>query len=1305
MDDIVISADLGKASLKKEAFRDGLEQFHARCSSLLYLSLQWKDLDDHYNGVHEALERKSEELRLRERSLGEIYLDVVAKQEGFLIMEEMIEDRCKELDLQADGLVEKHRLAIEEKGREIEKVIERRLENLEAKEKSFELKNLLVQKLIDERFKVIEEKERQFARIEKEVRRQSEQLEEKSRGLEAERANLRERVCEVKLREERHEEKLKEVELMNEKADAKLRDLDLKSKELEVRSRELESERKRFDLDCENLHEQLKAVELKEKQVEDGAKELGLKNKKLDEKIDDLELDMRLLETKRLRLDDRLGELEADKRKFESERKRFDLDCENLHEQLKAVELKEKQVEDRAKELGLKNKKLDEKIDDLELDMRLLEANRLRLDDRLGELEADKRKFESEKKKFDIRVGEVVSLDEETNKRARDLELRKKQLEVGLEELELNRGIFEAERYKLNERQAEIESNKIVFDSDREKFDESLRELDMKTKQLERQCEELKSIRKGFEEQEEKLKLSEKKMEECSKDFELKLKQWEEKFLGIQNSRVRGCVAVDGKNLQVLLNECGKNDLEKMGDEVLFFLKISEDPARVVLDGMQGFFPPHLKHGEVEFKGRIVRANCILLLEQLLKISPDIKQEVKSEATKLSFDWMTKLKPDHEHSFHILGFLLLVANFKLRQAFDDNELLNYAKVIAHWRQVPELCRLIGFKDEIPGFIQDLLARKKHLAAIRFASTFDLLSDFPPDPIMVEFMEISRGAFKTTFHDKNSSLKAQSQATKKRINDLRSAIRCIEDHKLKLGYHPENIRQAIASLEQQLADRRKEVAVVGEGLNFQGGQDENDTAHGSLWISPPSSTPVSVNCSVAEKAAAIASSDMSLQQKQTIMHSLTATSQQAVPSAPVDSDNYFQSLGLESNQQLCLSTHQDHLPKGNSIEDVISTLQKDGNTEPQKSPSMDGESLISLLRGDAEKLVHNASTIFKSSSKPEDLVLYVFEDIRPSPDMGILLNGSISLLKELKTVSFNLDPQLHARAKEISKIYESWLRTAKNNLMGVICLLQFLDAYKVPHDADDVISLLDPSIWQKEVLDSCELLGLQRFIPDFLGSLCQKNQKINAVKYIHAMELESTFPVDAILKNHLAHWENKADILLKKQNGTLLAQIKALDMKIKAAKEMIECISISKLPSAELMKDVGEFIKNAEKQRSEILLNLDSNETKPLVGSKRTAPECSQPQVEEPSSTVASVTKYSNLKKKRQTKFLATSDPSFVPPPPPRPLKKPRLHNKMLDSFKGPYCRDRNRGQFVYPSHDDEQHCPTYLTDLTSNGCF
>ncbi|KAK4751142.1 hypothetical protein SAY87_004624 [Trapa incisa] len=485
--------------------------------------------------------------------------------------------------------------------------------------------------------------------------------------------------------------------------------------------------------------------------------------------------------------------------------------------------------------------------------------------------------------------------------------------------------------------------------------------------------------------------------------------------------------------------------------------------------------------------------------------------------------------------------------------------------------------------------------------------------------------------------------------------------------------------------RQLADQRKDAAVVGEGLKLQGRHNEVDKVHGSSRISSSSSMSVLVNCSVAEKT--------------------------DVPSVPTAcSDICFQSLGFEPDQQLSLSIHQDHLPKGTLIEDIRSTSPKAGHTELQNSLDIYGEGLRSLLRGDVEdKLVQNhVSTMLKSLSNPEDRVLCLIQGIHSctsvndgsSSVLGTLVKGSILLLKELKTLTFNLDPQLHERAKQFSNIYESCLKTSENNFMGVICFLQFLDVYEVPHDADEIISLLDHSFWRKELPESCNLLGLQGFIPDFLRSLIKKNQMVNAVKYIYAMELESNFSVASILK------DSEANILLKLQNCPLSVQIQALDMKINAAREAIQFISRSTVGSLGLTKEFEEYIKNAEKQK--LMLDLEYKEAKPGVRSKRAVSECSQPLVEGSvanrrstmvTSSVSSTWERNSTVNSQQPWKKRKLDRNFVPPPLPnnRPMKPWYRHDFMgpySRNFMGPYSReDRSRGQFF----------PPYFIDITHHG--
>ena len=55
----------------------------------------------------------------------------------------------------------------------------------------------------------------------------------------------------------------------------------------------------------------------------------------------------------------------------------------------------------------------------------------------------------------------------------------------------------------------------------------------------------------------------------------------------------RFCATMGGKSLQIFLNERWK-ERDLMRDEVAAALRLSSDPAKLVLDAMEGFYPPHL---------------------------------------------------------------------------------------------------------------------------------------------------------------------------------------------------------------------------------------------------------------------------------------------------------------------------------------------------------------------------------------------------------------------------------------------------------------------------------------------------------------------------------------------------------------------------------------------------------------------------------------------------------------------------------------------------------------------------------------
>ncbi|GAB2287371.1 hypothetical protein Dimus_021751 [Dionaea muscipula] len=214
-------------------------------------------------------------------------------------------------------------------------------------------------------------------------------------------------------------------------------------------------------------------------------------------------------------------------------------------------------------------------------------------------------------------------------------------------------------------------------------------ELEKKKKQLDSLENELANRQKELELRKKEVDSAEKSIDERRKALELKEKQSIGNAgtlvvkteppgdLAVDNvdedASLRLCLKMDGKTLQLFLND-RFHDHESMVEEVYYAIRLSNDPARLVLDAMEGFFPPHLKKGNVEYEARVVRSSCVLLLEQLLKLKSSMKRAVKRAARKLAVQWREKMKLEGMSYAVVLGFLMLVAVYRLSADFDNNEL-------------------------------------------------------------------------------------------------------------------------------------------------------------------------------------------------------------------------------------------------------------------------------------------------------------------------------------------------------------------------------------------------------------------------------------------------------------------------------------------------------------------------------------------------------------------------------------------------------------------------------------------------------
>lgn len=150
---------------------------------------------------------------------------------------------------------------------------------------------------------------------------------------------------------------------------------------------------------------------------------------------------------------------------------------------------------------------------------------------------------------------------------------------------------------------------------------------------------------------------------------------------------------MDGKSLLMFLNE-NVEDHGLICNYVFDGLKSSRESAKLVLDAIQGFHPPHLEIEDKHYKSTAIMRSCILLLEQLMKLSPDINPQVKEDAALLALHWKAKTRTP----FEILGFLHLIAAYNLNSNFEPSELEKLFETVSYLPHAPQLCRVIPFSE-------------------------------------------------------------------------------------------------------------------------------------------------------------------------------------------------------------------------------------------------------------------------------------------------------------------------------------------------------------------------------------------------------------------------------------------------------------------------------------------------------------------------------------------------------------------------------------------------------------------------------
>ncbi|XP_026392854.1 FRIGIDA-like protein 3 [Papaver somniferum] len=241
--------------------------------------------------------------------------------------------------------------------------------------------------------------------------------------------------------------------------------------------------------------------------------------------------------------------------------------------------------------------------------------------------------------------------------------------------------------------------------------------------------------------------------------------------------------------------------------EVGVALKLAPDPAKLVLDSMVGFFVPNSK-GDKDGEEAATRRTCILLLEKLYDISPQIKPQIKEKAMQVAIEWKGKLSKGEDNPLERLGFLQLLVTYHLVSSFDAKELIDLVVSIAKRKQAIDLCRSLGFTDRIPDLIRKLIEKGRHLEGVKFAYAFELVGMFPPVPLLKSYKKHAKKLADDVRQKGNQSLQAQNEATAKQISALKAIVKCIEEHKLEAEYPREGLDVHISQLEKQLSSKKR-----------------------------------------------------------------------------------------------------------------------------------------------------------------------------------------------------------------------------------------------------------------------------------------------------------------------------------------------------------------------------------------------------------------------------------------------------------------------------------------------------------------
>ncbi|CDY19710.1 BnaA09g03630D [Brassica napus] len=719
--------------VRGECLHSALDKVNAHASDVLLFSVQWKDLNEYLESVKGKLKERFRELESKEVELkGQSF----ALEERAKVVEEA-EAKVADLEMKSDGI----RMDVEAMKKELNfftKQVEVSVGESNAEEVRLSQLRRLVEECEEERML----KESQLGLKGEELAKLETDIERCCAEVSAEMESLRGAQTHRRQLDEEVERKTKDLTLVQSKLEKCEKLFETRSSELVKTQDELECKREDLgQMEAELERHRVKAITEKEhwERTRDHGRELeeeiSRKKKELESVIEQLDSKQKLLETQSSELVSKEKEFEALSLDIGlSEQKVMSLNndmkeiCQRVESKGKELEkvqrlIKERSVhceslklliEERSEELDSKVKQHDEITDDirkLSLEIVFKEKTLKRAEVFIQQLSE---KQDSAEEKLDSTRRDLASCIDEHESMERDLISVKDIYRECLEDLEIKEKELKSVESILTERNKEVEEREKMMQHLNSSIEKLMGQLKLKQEEV---CSIKKTIKEcshfqGLELKEKELSArearidhkaqqlisTEQKLPKSSKKTELKAKKQGNTVQ--QADLVRDANVRDEKTLQLLLRGHLKKR-DQLHLDVLSSIKRSSDPAKLVLETVNGLYAAHQRTEATNLDPKSVQRSSICLLECLMDMSPNPTAEVQGEAFKFATEWKNITLVEAENPVEVLEFLNFLAAFSFAYAFDADQVQSLFDVDFLCKYGLSLCKALGVSALAP----------------------------------------------------------------------------------------------------------------------------------------------------------------------------------------------------------------------------------------------------------------------------------------------------------------------------------------------------------------------------------------------------------------------------------------------------------------------------------------------------------------------------------------------------------------------------------------------------------------------------